>query len=170
VVRTQHKPIPAGTREKGKGRRYLSTVLNLSPYPWDCAALQFRRNIELRPGNAQARALANGVVKSALRRTGPRQRVNMQRSKPSAYRAFRAATHTVSLPWNVRTTAPSPPSPFHAAAHVGPLLPLVPYQRCTCGSCRGCRDNAKWDRIFAKFEVKECREVRGVFRCALEDL
>jgi hypothetical protein len=90
----------------------------------------------------------------------------MQRTKLSAYRAFRAATDTVPLPRNVRTTAQNPPPP---AAHAGPLAALVPYQRCKCGSCRECRDNAKWDRIFAKFEIKE-REARSLFRCALEDL
>ena len=68
----------------------------------------------------------------------------MQRSTLTAYRAFRAIPHA------------------------NPLPQLIPYQRCTCGSCRGCRDNAKWDRIFAKFEVKE-QEVRGMYRCALED-
>ena len=90
----------------------------------------------------------------------------MQRTKLSAYRAFRAAADPVPLPRKVRTTAQNPPPP---AAHAGPLAPLVPYQRCTCGSCRQCRDNAKWDRIFAKFELKE-REARSLFRCALEDL
>lgn len=47
VVRTQHKSIPAGNREEGKGRTYLSTVLDLSPYSWDFAAPQFRRTIVL---------------------------------------------------------------------------------------------------------------------------
>ena len=36
-----------------------------------------------------------------------------------------------------------------------PLPPLPKYQRCRCGSCKECLDNAKWDRIFAKFEVTE---------------
>ena len=36
-----------------------------------------------------------------------------------------------------------------------PLPPLTPYQRCTCGSCRECKDNQKWDHAFAKFEVTE---------------
>jgi len=69
----------------------------------------------------------------------------MRRSTPTAYGAFRALAKPAALPR------------------------LAPYKRCTCGSCRECRDNAKWDRIFAKFEVKEpslC--VRR--RCALEDL
>jgi hypothetical protein len=35
------------------------------------------------------------------------------------------------------------------------LPPLAPYQRCRCGTCRECQDNQKWDRVFAKFEVKE---------------
>ena len=50
-----------------------------------------------------------------------------------------------------------------------PLPPLVPYVRCKCGWCRACLDNAKWDRVFAKFETKE-REERGVFQSALNDL
>jgi hypothetical protein len=50
-----------------------------------------------------------------------------------------------------------------------PLPPLAPYPRCTCGSCCECRENARWDRIFAKFETK-AQEERGFHRCALEDL
>jgi hypothetical protein len=50
-----------------------------------------------------------------------------------------------------------------------PLPALVPYARCTCGSCRACRENAKWDRIFAKHETKE-REEQGLYRCPLNDL
>jgi len=38
---------------------------------------------------------------------------------------------------------------------MAPLPPLAPYKRCKCGSCRECQDNQKWDRVFAKFEVKE---------------
>lgn len=51
-----------------------------------------------------------------------------------------------------------------------PLPPLVPYARCRCGLCRECRDNEKWDRVFAKFEVKADPEVRGLFRSPLSDL
>ena len=51
-----------------------------------------------------------------------------------------------------------------------PLPPLEPYQRCRCGTCRTCLDNAKWDRIFAKFEVKDDGEVRGLFQSPLNDL
>ncbi len=36
-----------------------------------------------------------------------------------------------------------------------PLPPLQPYVRCSCGSCRACRENEKWDRVFAKFEDKD---------------
>jgi hypothetical protein len=68
----------------------------------------------------------------------------MQRSTPTAFRAFRPA------------------------ARPDPLPRLAPYRRCTCGLCRECRDNARWDQIFAKFEVSE-REVRGMYQCALED-
>jgi hypothetical protein len=74
----------------------------------------------------------------------------MQRSK--AHRAFRALADPAPVPATLRAA----------------VLRLAPYQRCTCGSCRACRDNAKWDRIFAKFEVKE-HEVRG-YRSPLEDL
>jgi hypothetical protein len=51
-----------------------------------------------------------------------------------------------------------------------PLPQLQPYRRCPCGSCAECRSNAKWDRIFAKFEVKEYGDRRGVFGSALSDL
>lgn len=98
--------------------------------------------------------------------------VIMQGSKLSAYRAFQAAANAAPLPRQaaekVRTCAQSQPSLGRARELAG-LPPLAPYQRCTCGSCDECRDNAKWDRIFAKFEVKE-REVRGTFQCALADI
>ncbi len=58
---------------------------------------------------------------------------------------------------------------LHAVAQVVPLPRLVAYQRCTCGNCRECIDNAKWDYVFAKFEAKE-PDVRGVFQSALKDL
>jgi hypothetical protein len=45
-----------------------------------------------------------------------------------------------------------------------PLPPLEPYVRCSCGSCRECRDNEKWDRLFAKFEDKNYGRERGFFR------
>jgi hypothetical protein len=50
-----------------------------------------------------------------------------------------------------------------------PLPPLLPYARCTCGSCRTCRDNAKWDRIFARHELKQ-RDELGLYGCPLNDL
>ena len=50
-----------------------------------------------------------------------------------------------------------------------PLPPLQPFVRCTCGSCRECQDNARWDRVFAKFEVKNCGEQRGVYRSPISD-
>jgi hypothetical protein len=84
----------------------------------------------------------------------------MQRSKPTAYRAFRE----LADPAPVAVPRPAPlPAPLQAA-----VPRLAPYQRCTCGLCRKCRDNARWDQIFAKFELKE-REMRGMYRCALED-
>jgi hypothetical protein len=33
-----------------------------------------------------------------------------------------------------------------------------------------CRDNAKWDRIFAKFEVNDYGDKRGLFGSPLSDL
>ena len=44
---------------------------------------------------------------------------------------------------------------------------LAPYPRCRCGLCRECADNDKWDRIFAKFEVKVYWDERGVFQSTL---
>ena len=96
----------------------------------------------------------------------------MQRSKPSAYCLFRAAERGDPLPpeaaETARTRVQNQP-PRCRASELTALSPLRPYQPCTCGSCRECRDNAKWDRIFAKFEVKE-EEVRGMYGCALVDL
>jgi hypothetical protein len=51
-----------------------------------------------------------------------------------------------------------------------PLPRLEPFVRCACGSCRECRENEKWDRVFAKFEVKDYGERRGFFRSPLCDL
>jgi hypothetical protein len=56
------------------------------------------------------------------------------------------------------------------AAGRTPLPRLQPYVRCPCGTCRECRDNAKWDRVFAKFEVKDHGDERGMFRSPLSDL
>ena len=47
---------------------------------------------------------------------------------------------------------------------------LAPYPRCRCGMCRECMDNAKWDRIFAKFEVKVYWDEKGVFQSTLGSL
>lgn len=69
----------------------------------------------------------------------------MHRSPSNAYRVERPVNHTSALP------------------------ALTPYQRCKCGGCNACRDNAKWDRIFAKFETKD-RDVRGVFQSTLNNL
>ena len=51
-----------------------------------------------------------------------------------------------------------------------PLPPLEPYARCKCGACSVCLDNQKWDRIFARFEVKQHWDTKGIFRSALHDL
>jgi hypothetical protein len=50
------------------------------------------------------------------------------------------------------------------------LPPLQPYTRCPCGTCAECRSNARWDRIFAKFEAKNYGEERGIFRSTLQDI
>jgi hypothetical protein len=96
----------------------------------------------------------------------------MQRSKPSAYSLFRAAECGDPLPpkraESARTRVPHQPLRCRSR-ELTALPPLAPYKGCTCGSCRACLDNAKWDRIFAKFEVKET-EVRGLYGCALVDL
>ena len=84
----------------------------------------------------------------------------MGNSRLSAYRAFRAADRRNAAP------LPRPAS----AAQPTPLSRLTPYQRCMCGLCRECRDNARWDRIFAeKFAAKE-PDVRGVFQSAFEEV
>ena len=51
-----------------------------------------------------------------------------------------------------------------------PLPPLEPFARCKCGGCPMCLDNQKWDRVFAKFEVKQHWDNTGIFRSALNDL
>ena len=51
---------------------------------------------------------------------------------------------------------------------VAPLPPLAPYRRCKCGSCNVCKDNEKWDSVFAKFEVKEDDwKTKGFYRSTL---
>jgi hypothetical protein len=67
-------------------------------------------------------------------------------------------------PGRQRSRRPAAPAPEIAA-----LPALAPYERCKCGKCRECHDNEKWDRVFAKFEVKET-EMRGLYGCALVDL
>ena len=49
-----------------------------------------------------------------------------------------------------------------------PIPRLQPYQRCTCARCPECRENEKWDRIFAKFTLPEDRwETKGMFQSTL---
>ena len=104
----------------------------------------------------------------------------MQRSNATAYRAFRELDRVDSADRahvtdcsmsrvNMQQSNVTACRALRKLADPALLPQLAPYQRCTCGSCRACRDNAKWDRIFAKFEVKE-QEVRGMYRCALADL
>jgi hypothetical protein len=59
---------------------------------------------------------------------------------------------------------------FDGASENALLPPLEPYRRCSCGICRACRDNEKWDRVFAKFETKDYGDIQGWFRSPLSDL
>ena len=97
----------------------------------------------------------------------------MLNSKPSAYRAFRAADERdlsrVRGGRKVEGREKADRRRIPDSTTSSPFAQLAPYQRCTCGKCRKCQENAKWDRIFAKFEVKE-PDVRGMFQCALNDL
>jgi hypothetical protein len=125
-----------------------------------------------------------------IRRTGLHhglqvKRVNMDRPKPTAYRAFRALDqrdvsrvrgHRMVEERGRADRQRIPDSTKHAllspqripdSANHALLPPLEPYRRCTCGACRKCSDNARWDRIFAKFETTGPPEVRGLFRCTL---
>ena len=45
----------------------------------------------------------------------------------------------------------------------------MPYLRCCCDKCQECRTNETWDRIFAKFEVKEedTWQTKGLFQSTL---
>lgn len=42
-----------------------------------------------------------------------------------------------------------------------PLPALTPYRRCTCGLYCECKENAKWDRVFAKFELEDYAKERS---------
>jgi hypothetical protein len=48
--------------------------------------------------------------------------------------------------------------------------PLAPYPRCSCGECRRCKENARWDQIFARMAGQEQPDERGVFGSTLRDL
>ena len=59
-----------------------------------------------------------------------------------------------------------PPEPAQ-----GEYLPrLQPFLRCSCGQCRDCRENDRWDRVFARFEVKEYWEHHGLLQSPLRGL
>ncbi|MBZ5581861.1 MAG: hypothetical protein LAQ30_06585 [Acidobacteriia bacterium] len=93
----------------------------------------------------------------------------MQRSKPSAYQAFRALGECeAQQDLSPRQTREPDNACRRRIPDVTTPVPLRPYRRCTCGVCRECADNAKWDRIFKKFEARQT-EVRGLFQCALND-
>jgi hypothetical protein len=55
------------------------------------------------------------------------------------------------------------------SAVIGRLPPLQPYKRCSCGTCQECRTNAKWDRAFAKVEIREedSWATKGLYRSTL---
>jgi hypothetical protein len=67
--------------------------------------------------------------------------------------------------------SPSYRSRFDTAASAvnAPLPPLAPYQRCSRGKGPECRTNEKWDKIFARFEVKEADtwKTKGLFQSTL---
>ncbi len=96
----------------------------------------------------------------------------MSRPKSSAYAAFRAL--------GLSDTPAAPRRPAQGDGDFAENRPaqemmararyprLAPYQRCTCGACRECRDNRRWDRIFSKFE-SDARDVRGMFQSTLND-
>ncbi len=98
----------------------------------------------------------------------------MPRSRPKAYEMFRAlrACDASEAPprrksgrWNGGSRYPAP------EMATSPLPPLAPYQRCGCGRCRECQEDARWDRIFKKFETKQMEaETRGLFQSPLSDL
>ena len=60
--------------------------------------------------------------------------------------------------------------PGHNFVSNAALPPMQPYTRCPCGTCSECRSNARWDRIFAKFEAKNYGEERGMFGSTLQDI
>jgi hypothetical protein len=45
-----------------------------------------------------------------------------------------------------------------------------PLPRCHCGQCSDCRENDRWERIFARLEVKQYGEERGLFQSTLRGL
>jgi len=88
----------------------------------------------------------------------------MQRSKVSAYRAFHAAEN--SAPPLVKRAAKSA-----SIANIQGFgqRRIVARKQCSCGRCRECVDNARWERIFLeKFALKE-PDVRGMYRSPISD-
>ena len=47
---------------------------------------------------------------------------------------------------------------------------IEPLPRCRCGACQDCRENDRWERIFARFEVKQYWEERGLLQSSLGGL
>jgi hypothetical protein len=58
---------------------------------------------------------------------------------------------------------------YRDPAQPAPLPPLAARRRCDCGKCKVCVSDLKWDRIFAKFEVKKEDDwpTRGMFQSTL---
>ncbi len=89
----------------------------------------------------------------------------MKRRQSSAYKLFRALETDDEGRPRIQTRRARRPDSLDASL----WQRLEPYQRCSCGTCRECRENERWDRIFQKFEVNE-RDERGVFQSPLSDL
>ena len=92
----------------------------------------------------------------------------MPRSNRSVYRMFRDFEQAEGAKHYRKKTQPHLGQPHSPETNV-PTVPLLPHHRCVCGQCRECRENAKWDRIFKKFE-STVREERGMFQCSLNDI
>ena len=126
--------------------------------------------IELRPGAAwkfkfmlvicQSSSSAFGGLRVAHSFGGG----TMQRSKISAYQAFHAAENSAPpLPKKRATSVSTAQTPQFGQRGI------VARKQCSCGRCRECVDNARWERIFLeKFALKE-PDVRGMYRSPISD-
>jgi|SRR5690349_13388661 hypothetical protein len=48
--------------------------------------------------------------------------------------------------------------------------PLAPHVRCRCEDCKTCKDNARWDQIFARMAGEYRPDERGLFGSTLRGL